>query len=100
MVSEGSSMEHSGRKTGTAPKQELRAYILVHRQEAEREQLGLAWVFETSKTHTPSVTLLPHGHTFSFFLGSPPAWNRTLEYRSPWAPFSCRPHTTNRVAGQ
>jgi hypothetical protein len=28
---------------------ELLAYILTCRQEAERETLGLAWVFETSK---------------------------------------------------
>lgn len=56
MALEGSSMENSGRKTGTAPKQTLRAYIPVYRQGAEREHPPLR---DTPLPAGPHLLILP-----------------------------------------
>ena len=40
---------------------QLRAHILTHTFEAEKQKLGMTWTFETSKS--PPVTHLSQGHT-------------------------------------
>jgi len=40
----------------------LRAYILIHRQQAERGRLGLAWPLKL-QSQTPVMYLLQQGHT-------------------------------------
>jgi hypothetical protein len=40
--------EHGGRQAGIVLKQELRAYILIHKHQAEIVRLGLVRAFENS----------------------------------------------------
>ena len=73
--------EHGSRQSDIVLEQQLKAYILIHKNEAAGETLGRKWVFKTSKP-APSTHFLwwSHPSSPSFYLSSKHTFPNTLGF--------------------